>query len=647
MNRNQLLLGAAALLLITILAHFPALDAGFIWDDDAYVTENETLWRPGGLERIWLDPSATSQYYPLVYTTFWIEHRLWGLEPLGYHVVNVLLHAAVAFLLWLSLSRLGIGPAWLAAAVFAVHPVHVESVAWITERKNVLSGIFYFSSFLLFVRACRPFRSEPEPVRWQAYVLSLLLFLCALWSKTVTSTLPAAILLLVWWKRGTISKRIVALTVPHFVLGAALAGVTIWVERHEVGAHGAEWSRNLIERTLLAGKAIWIYISKLLAPVDLAFIYPKWEVDQTAWAQYLFPLAFLAALFLLWRVRDRIGRGPLVAVLFFAGTLLPALGFINIYLMRYSFVADHFQYLPSVGILVLVVCALHALIQRFGPIDRRVVRGLAGALLVVLGIATFARASVFRDAETLWLDTLSKNPDAWMAHHNLAMVYEGQGRFEESLERYRRSIELRPDLSQSYFNLGTLLARNREWEAAQENFEKAIDREPGYVDAHVHLANVLYTQGMLEEAVDRYHRAVAIDPNKLSAYKNLSVALIRLGRWTEAVEATRNARRLDPTDPETAHRLARLLATAPDEAVRDGEKAVQLAESLSGAIGHRHGPYLVTLAAAYAEAGRFDRAVATIDRAIEKARGAGMDEVLPDLEAARERYREGKPTRME
>ena len=342
----------------------PALRGGFNWDDDAYVTNNLTLRSVHGLSQIWGQLTATPQYYPLVFTSFWLEYHLWGLNPLGYHVVNVLLHALAAMLLWRVLVRLQLPGAWLAAGIFALHPVAVESVAWVTERKNVLSAVFYFAAALAYLR-WRDDGTTTTGLRatssWRSlvlYLLSLALFICALFSKTVTASLPAALLLVIWWKHGRIAGRDVWPLLPFFVAGAALGLVTSWLERTHVGANGPEWALSFFDRCLIAGRALWFYAGKLFWPANLTFIYPRWQIDPGIWWQWLFPAAAIALVMILWSLRGRIGRGPLVAVLFFAGTLLPALGFANVYPMRYSFVADHFQYLASVGLIVLAAAGL-------------------------------------------------------------------------------------------------------------------------------------------------------------------------------------------------------------------------------------------------------------------------------------------------
>src|SRR5437870_3711674 len=373
---------ALALVLLVVATYLPALRAGFIWDDDAYVTANATLRSFDGLRRIWLEPGAVPQYYPLTFTSLWLDYHLWGLHPLGYHLVNVLLHAANAILVWLVGRRLALPGAWFAAAVFAVHPVHVESVAWVTERKNVLSGALYLAAFLAYLRAAGGARG--------AYGLALGLFVGALLAKTVTCTLPVVLLLVLWWRNGRVD---VAPLLPFFVLGAAAGFVTAWTEGHHVGATGELWRLSLPDRCLIAGRALWFYAAKLAWPHPLAFIYARWHVDAAVWWQYLFPLAAAATVAALHLARGRIGSGPLVAALCYVATLAPAPGFVNVYPMRYSFVADHFHYLASLPPIALAAAGATRL-------PRPQVIG-AGVLLA-LGTLAWRQALVYRDAETIW-----------------------------------------------------------------------------------------------------------------------------------------------------------------------------------------------------------------------------------------------------
>src|SRR5262245_14207711 len=353
-GRRTILIGSIALVIVTFAAYGPSLANGYIWDDDDYVTENLVLRSPTGIFDVWR-PKTTPQYYPLVFVTFWCEYRLWGLHPLGYHVVNVALHAGSALLFWWTLRRLGLPGAWLAAGLFALHPVQVESVAWITERKNVLSLLFYLAA----LNAWLGVRNDPtKRTNWAAYAATIVLFACALLSKTVACSLPAAILVIEWWRRGRVELRTLLLTLPLFVLGLALAAVTVIIERDHVGAGALDFGLSRLDRVVLAGHIVWFYLGKLLWPWELIFIYPRWTISAHDAMQWACPGGLIVLLGVLWMLRGRIGRGPLAAALLFGGTLVPALGFIDVYPMRYSWVADHFQYHATLAPLALIAAVL-------------------------------------------------------------------------------------------------------------------------------------------------------------------------------------------------------------------------------------------------------------------------------------------------
>ena len=502
------------IILLVFLAYLPALHGGFIWDDDVYVTNNPTLHDLGGLQRIWFEVGAVPQYYPMVHTTFWLEYHLWGLHPMGFHLINVLLHATAAILLWQVLLRLRIQGAWLAAVLFALHPVCVESVAWITERKNVLSAVFYFAAalaYLRFVAWAEP--GGPNRLRWHWYLVALVLFMAALLSKTVTCTLPTALLLVCWWKQGRVQRGEILPLLPFFALGVGLGLLTAWIEKYHVGAQGAAWSLTLADRCLIAGRALWFYAGKLVWPAHLTFIYPRWKIESAVWWQWLFPVAAAGVVAGLWLARRRLGKGPLVAVLFFAGTLGPALGFVNVYPMRYSFVADHFQYLASVGLITLCAAGL-----------ARIPRIIPTTLVVLLGALAWQQAGIYRNPETLWRDTLSKNPDCSMAHNNLGSLLYDQGHMEEAMEHYRKAIQNDPNNYEALNNLGIALGTQGQFDEAIENIHKAIQIKPNFSGALVSLGIALASRGQFDEAIGNFRQAIQIDPNNCEALNNLGNA---------------------------------------------------------------------------------------------------------------------------
>ncbi len=577
------LAGVSALFVMTIIAYVPALGAGYIWDDNMYVTGNALLRSVGGLWDIWVKVGATPQYYPLVFTTFWIEHQLWGQSAAGYHVVNVLLHAGGAALLWMALRRLAVPGAWLAAAVFALHPVHVESVAWITERKNVLSGVLYLSAFLAYLRfADLDGRMQDGRKEWKHYGVALAFFIGALLSKTVTATLPAALCLALWWKRGRLRWSDVWPLLPMFAIGLGMSAVTAMLERTQVGAAGPDWDLSIVERLLIAGRAIWFYAESLVLPMNLTFIYPRWTIDAGDWWQYLFPLGAAALVLGLIAVRGRLGNGPLVAILFFGGTLLPALGFINIYPMKFSFVADHFQYLASIGIIALLAAGAAVWTRRV-PMAIRLTA--AGCVLVTLGTATYRQSRIYKNVETLWTDTLAKNDQAWIAHDNLSEWMLHQGKFEKAIEHAKSSLWLRPDNDVPHNNMGLALESLKQFDAALEEYRKAVAAQPRQARARLNMASLLLRLNDTAEAEKQYRLALADAPQFADGHYNFAVFLEGTGRRGEAIEHCREAISLNGNDPDSHAWLGYLLFRdgKRDEAIREIDWALVLDPNHGGA----------------------------------------------------------------
>jgi tetratricopeptide (TPR) repeat protein len=659
-----------ALLVVAVLvAYQPVWHAGFIWDDDSYVTRNPTLRDLPGLWRIWFDVTSTPQYYPLVHTSFWLEYHAWGLNPLGFHLVNVFLHAIAAILLWRVLVRLQVPGAWIAAAIFALHPVEAESVAWITERKNVLSAVFYFAAALTYLRFTELQDAKtPGRRQWFSYLGSLALFLCALLSKTVACSLPATLLLVRWWKTGRVTRQHILPLLPFFVFGLALGLSTAWLERYHVHAEGAAWSLTFIERLLIAGRGLWFYAGKLVWPAKLTFIYPRWDIHAGVWWQWLFPIAAIAVLVVLWRARSRMGRGPLVAVLFFAGTLVPALGFFNVFPFRYSFVADHFQYLASVGLITLGAVGLNRL-PRFVP----------GILLVLLAALTWRQLAIYRDLPTLWTDTVDKNPTSWMAQNNFGMVLLQRGKENEAVAHLQKALELDPNQFEVYNNLGYALLEMGRVNESFPHLHKALELDPNRATIHYNLGNALLQSGLVDEAIVQLEKATEIDPTYVPAYSNLGHALLikgrvneslaalqkaleidpnytgarfniahtllQMGRGDEAVSHLQTVLTIDPDDAEAQKNMAWVLATSPEARIRDGAKAVELAERANQLTKGQNPIMVVTLAAAYAEVGRFPDATKTAEEALRLANDSGNVALAEGIRGHIQLYRSGRPFR--
>ncbi len=609
-------LPAAAILLATVLAYLPALFNGWIWDDPQYVTQNPVLREPSGLRDLWLRPTSTPQYYPVVFTTFWVEHALWGLRPLGYHLVNVLLHAANALLLWRVLRRLEVPGAWLAGMLFAVHPVHVESVAWVTERKNVLSGLFYLLALLSWLRVAG-LAGEGGRGSRRAWAASLAFFALALLSKSVTATLPALALVLVWWKRGRIGRGDLLPLLPFFALGIASGLHTAWLEVVHVGAEGEEWALGPADRVVLAGRALWFYAGKLAFPTDLMFIYPRWEVDAGAAWQWLFPAAALGVLAALLALGRRIGRGPLAAALAFSGTLFPALGFLNVFPFRYSFVADHFQYHASAALLALLGAGLARAAGLAGAAVRGA--GIAGASLLLGSLAamTALQCRMYGDEETLWRETLDRNPGAWIAWNNLGhlMVMRGERAAAEPL--FRRSVEIHPRNHEAWGNLATCRLEARDPDGALACCRRALSIMPASVMARTVMGDALAGKGDIRGALDAYRAAGALKPDYFPARMNPVQVLEQSGMLDEAIAECRRAMVDFPREPRFPAKLGYLL-------FETGDPGAAVAVLEAAALAHPKAAWIrQTLGEVLFRTGRADRSVRVLREAASLAPASG------------------------
>jgi tetratricopeptide (TPR) repeat protein len=568
---------------VTMLAYQPAWHGGLIWDDEANIATPE-LCSLDGLRRIWFVPRTTQQYYPLLYTSYWIQQRLWADSPTGYHLVNILLHIGCAVLVLRILRFLQIPGAELATIIFALHPVNVESVAWISERKNTLSGVFGLAATLAYL-------TFDENRSRHTYVLAIGLFLFGLLSKTAIVTLPLAWLVIVWWKRGAMSwRRDVTAMIPFFCLSVAAGLMTLWVEHGNMAyKESAVLAFSPIDRCLIAGRAFWFQLAKVLWPLNLMFVYPPWEINAAVWWQYLFPIATLGLLGLLWSVQ-RWSRGPLAGVLIYISLLLPTLGFLNQYFFIYSFVSDHWQYLPCLGIIVPCASGIVLLADRLRYLQAWFEPSMTLILGGTLFLLTWQQSRIYTDNETLYRSAIARNPACWMAYTNLGqMLYESDripeamdlfkqatrikpavahyclanalvrtGRASEAIDEYKQSLEIDPGYAEAHTNLGdALLLMNRTSEAIDE-YEHALQISPDHAHAHINLANALVKIGRISDAVDHYKHAVRITPSSASLHNNLGAALARIGRISEATHEINIALRINPKDTDARNNLIKL-----------------------------------------------------------------------------------------
>lgn len=544
--KRQARAAGAVLISMAIVVYWPAVNGRYVLDDDDYLINNVHLRSPGGLARIWLHPSELPDHYSLTYTTFWLEYHLWGLEPLGYHVVNVVLHAASTLLLWRLLIVLRVPGAWLAAAIFAVHPVCVESVAWIAERKNVLSMLTALASMLCYLKFDPADETTDLPAagraRWAWYACSILLFAAAIFSKAAVVMLPAVLVVIYWWKRGRIDRWIVVRLMPLFLLALATAVVTIHVETTQNGANGAEWSFSLTQRLIIAGRAVWVYAGKLIWPHPLSFIYPRWSIEAAAPWQLLYLAAAGGTVVALWMARNRIRRGPIAAAVIYIIALFPVLGAFNIAFMRYSFVADHFQYHAAAAIAALVGAGIWSVPSKGRPF---VVRAVAAAVL--LGLLTglsLEHSALFAGPIELYTDTIEKNPDCWMAHFNLGNALVQAGRSQDAVVQFAETVKLRPECAEAHNNLGKCLAASGERASAIHEFEATVALLPVNAGAHYNLAGLQFESGRFSEAAEHYRAAVIQNPQWMEGWMNLAVTYSRLRQDADARPAAERALQL-------------------------------------------------------------------------------------------------------
>ena len=557
---QQNILPILALGVLVVVCYLPAmLWGGFVWDDSILI-DAKPVQDVSGLWQIWFSPSAIEgegHYWPLVYTTFWLEHKLWGFDPTGYHIVNVLLHLANTLLLWHLMRRLSVPGAWVVAAVFAVHPLHVESVAWVIERKDVLSGLFYLAAVLAWMR----FVEQSRPRR---YAWSLVLYVAGLLSKSIVITLPVALLIWHWWQQGRVTSADLLRLVPFGVVGLV---ITVGDLSFYQSREALSLDYPLIERALIAARALWFYAGKLLWPSELAVIYPLWDIrvaDPLAWG-YLVAAGALAVA--LWCFRHQVGRGPLAGALFFVVTLSPVLGFVDYGYMQYAFVADRFQYLAGLGIMAVVIGAITYGVRRLSDSWQKGARVVAAIAIVVLGLLTWRQASIWRDDETLNRHIIALNPQARDAHLNLGYILYKQGRYEEALDVTRVAVEQRPDHFIIHANLGMVLNELRRFEEAETHLSRAIALNPNNTQALYSMATVRFNQQRYDEMLELLQRLIDIDSSDANAYVSIGVALSYLGRSDEALQSFDQALSLDPTS-ETARANRQVLLKAM-EATQD------------------------------------------------------------------------------
>lgn len=695
---------AGLLTLVTLAVYLPVFNGGFIWDDDVYIFNNPLVTSDGGLHDIWLTAKSI-EYYPLFYTTLWVQWKLWGMNATGYHTVNILLHVLNVLLIWRLLASLKVPGAVLAALLFAVHPVNVESVAWVSELKNTLSLLFFLLGGLTWMSWRR------RPGTWWLYGLTLVLFLMALLSKTTVVVFPFFLLAVAWWEDGRVTGRDLWLSLPFFLLATAMGLLLIWFLPHRFPSDEVIRQAGILPRLSGAGLASWFYLGKVVFPYGLCLVYPHWGLD-TANPWWLWPLLLLLGLFgLAWTRRARWGRPVLLGVGLFWLALVPSLGFIVHPYLKQSPVADRWLYLPLVALVGLAGAAWSRWRESGKSAGGNLATGTAVLVVLVLAVVSYQRNALFADAETLYRDTLAVNPAAVGIRNNLGLLLIQQGKRAEAARELQRVIKDDPQAKEAWNNLGNLMLSAGKPREAIPYLEKALEIQPDFNRAQLNLGLALAEVGRADEAVPllqaaaaqsgdnplitqrlaealiqagRHREAAALwrkiladhpdyvqaayrtagsllaggdsqgailiyqeivrrYPREVGAHVNLGNLYAREGKGPEAAAAFRTALRLNPAQPGALNNLAWLLATHRDPAFRNGTEALRLAQEAVELSPGENPRLLETLAAALAAAGQFEAAVISQRRLLDLAGDAMDDRQRAAMESRLALYENGQP----
>ncbi|HVM61129.1 MAG TPA: tetratricopeptide repeat protein [Verrucomicrobiae bacterium] len=627
MAKNRWARDAGVIVLATLAVYLPLAHGGFLWDDAEYLANNPLVTGSGGLWRIWFS-TQPKDYYPLTYTVWWLMWRAFGARPTAYLTLNVLLHAANAVLIWRVLRRWQAPGAWFAALWFAVHPVNVATVAWVSELKNLLAMLFAALTVLWYSRF-----EEERRGRW--YAAALMAFALALLSKTAVVMLPVVLLGMTCWRAGRWEWRAAWRVVPFAALSVGLGLVTIWFQHQRVLEGMPAQNVNFAMRVTTAAWAFWFYLWKAVWPVNLTLIYPAWNVGAGSLAAWLPVFACAIVVVLLWQGRRlQWIRECVAGVGYFAVMLLPVLGFVDQGFYAYSPVADHWQYPALPGVLALG-SALGTTALAAVPSFRRV----AGvALLIGLGWLNWQRAAVYANGIELWRDALRRNPDAWAAHYNLGIQLSLDGKTDEAITQYRQALRLHPDYPEAHNNLGNALSRQGDLDGARRELMEAVRLKPNFAAAHNNLGIVFGQQGDLGAAIEQFRESLRDEPGFADAQYNLALAFEKQGRLPEAIACYRDALTARPDEVDWLTKLAWLRATSSQPTARDGAEAARLAIRACELTKHQQPAPLDALAAAYAETGRWDEAVQTASEAAAVARELNLPAVAQLIESRRQIY---------
>jgi protein O-mannosyl-transferase len=639
--RMQALFGALLIAGLVFLTYWPALHGCFILDDDLLLTDNALVKAPDGLTRIWFTREAVD-YWPVTNSSFWIQWRLWGMNPTGYHVTNLLLHIIDCLLIWLLLKRLSIPGSFFAAILFAVHPVNVESVAWIAQHKNLLSLFFFLLSLLWYLKSQspastqleKPPRRPPDTAdqrsspwnRW--YFLSLLAFTLAMLSKGSVAILPLVLLLLIWWQHGRINNSDLSQTAPFFAVAIALTLVNIWFQTH--GTDTAIRSVTFAQRLVGAGAALWFYLFKALLPLNLVFVYPQWNIDTANplwWLPFAAAVAFTVVLIRAARTSKNLWpRNLLFAWAFFCIAILPVLGFVDVGYMKHSLVADHYQHIALIGIVALIAAAGAIWFRQSRTTAKSTLQISAAIVIVALALLSWRQSQLYASSITLYEATIQQNPSSWLIQTNLAIDLADTDQLDKAFNHAQEAVLLNPNYPEAHNALGLVLFKLNQTDAAMQQYRQSLTLNPNFAEAYCNIGALLAKQGETDQAMENLEHAIRLKPDLFQAHWYLAKALAGAGRPQESLEHLEIAAQLHPGFVEAQMNIARLLDTMGryTEALPHYQEALRSKPDLPEAY--------AGMATVYAEMNRTADAIAAAQRAILQARSAGSVELANQLE---------------
>jgi protein O-mannosyl-transferase len=622
---------------ITFAVFGQTVGFGFVnFDDGSYVYYNAQT--AGGLSwkgLAWVFTHADcGSYHPLTMLSLMGDYQLHGLHAGGYHLTNVLLHTATVILLFLVLRQMtgALWPGAFVAAVFAIHPLRVESVAWVAERKDVLSGLFFMLTIAAYARFARNLKSQISNFKFY-YAATLFLFAVGLLCKPMLVTLPLVLLLLDYWplRRAESAGSLVLEKLPLLALSAAAIVATLWAQNEAAAIH-SDGAYSLSNRLGNAVASCLVYLGQMVWPARLAVLYPFPHHGAPAWKVALAGTLLAGFSATAWAAR-RTQPWLLVGWVWYLVMLLPVAGIIQAGTQAH---ADRYTYLPQIGIYVAVTW----LVAQW-QLNRMVVGGLMTAVIAGSMFCAWKQASYWRDSQTLWAHTLACTADNEVAQYSLGNALLQNGEVDEAIAHFQTALQINPDNAETHYNLANALAQRGREDEAIIHYQRALQIDPDCVQAHVNYGGLLLQRGKVDEAIAHFQKTLDIKPDFAPAHDNLGNALLQKGRVSEAIAHFQKALQLQPANPTIQNNLAWILATFPDASLRNGPKAVELARQANALTGGKNPIFLRTLAAAFAEAGRFGDAVLAAKNAIELAQAEGQQNLVAQLNDELKHYEAG------